>query len=192
MPGVTLNSHDEQLKMRLRITVFILQCLIIAQASAETDKTVSGGSVHFYGAAVNASCAIDAQSLHQSVMMDQVKVAAFSAPGTWASPTAFWIKLENCNDTISQFVSVAFTGETDPHDPQVFQAGFGADAAKGIGIGIFDDKDNVIIPNTTPLAKATLNSGENTLIFNAKYRSVSSIVKAGDASVAVNFAVIYQ
>ncbi|MEP8888255.1 fimbrial protein [Enterobacter roggenkampii] len=178
--------------MRLRRAVFVLHCLVAVHASAAMSKTVSGGSVHFYGAAVNASCTVDAQSLDQSVMMDQVKVGVFSGPGTWAPPTAFGIKLENCSDTISQFASIAFTGEADPHDPQVFRAGYGADAATGVGIGIFDDKDNVIIPNATPVAKSALSNGENMLMFNAKYRSVSPVVTSGSADAVVNFAVIYQ
>lgn len=178
--------------MRLSIALLLLPCILITPVTFAVTKSVPGGSIHFYGAAVNASCAIDAQSLQQSVMMDQVKVGAFSGVGTWASPTAFSIVLENCNQNISQFASVAFTGLTDPRDPQVFQAGFGANAAKGIGIGIFDDKGNQVIPNTSPQAKSALSNGETKLNFNAKYRSVSSAVVAGDASAAVSFAVIYQ
>lgn len=178
--------------MRLRSAVFVLQCLISVQTPAMASHTISGGNIHFYGAAVNASCAIDARSLHQSVMMDQVKTAAFRNVGAWGAPTDFSIALENCNKNISQFASIAFTGSTDPHDPQVFQAGFGADAAKGIGIGIFDDKGNVIIPDTAPITQSAINDGETTLLFTAKYRSVSPTVSAGDASAAINFSVIYQ
>ncbi|WP_320727299.1 fimbrial protein [Enterobacter sp. 118C5] len=178
--------------MYLRLAIILVPYLCMTHATVAAGQTLSGGSIHFYGAAVNAACAIDAQSLHQSIMMDQVKTGTFSAIGSWAAATPFSIKLENCDDTISQFTSVVFTGATDPRDPQVFMAGFGADAAKGVGLGIFDDKGHVITPNSTPLAKTALADGENNLLFTAKYRAVSSNIIAGDASAAVNFSVIYQ
>lgn len=177
--------------MRRSALMFIAP-LVLFQAQAATNDTISKGNVHFYGSAVNAACAIDAQSLNQSIMMDPVKTAAFTSLGSWAAPKTFWIKLESCNSTVSQSASVAFTGATDPNDPQVFHAGWGADSAKGVGIGIFDDKGTLIIPNSVPVNKMMIINGETILFFTARYRAVSSKVIPGDASAAVNFAVYYQ
>ncbi|MHA2898139.1 fimbrial protein [Enterobacter sp. H2G27] len=161
-------------------------------ANANSPVNFSGGDMHFYGSVVNAPCSIEAQSLHQSVMMDQVKAADFPSRGSWSAPKTFWIKLDNCDNGLFQFASVAFTGSVDENDPQVFKAGFGADSAKGMGIGIFDSKGELIIPNSSPISHYPVLDGKSVLYFTAKYRSVSEKVVAGDASAAVNFSVIYQ
>ncbi|MCV2534650.1 fimbrial protein [Enterobacter wuhouensis] len=177
----------------MRRLILLSVCFFFLFQSQAAMRGISAtGNVHFYGSAVNAACAINAQSLHQSVMMDPVKAAAFTSLGSWAAPKTFWIKLESCNATVSQSASVAFTGATDPNDPQVFQAGWGVDSAKGVGIGIFDDEGTLVVPDSAPVNKIMITNGETILFFTAKYRAVSSNIVPGDASTAVNFAVYYQ
>jgi len=172
--------------------MIIITPLFSFSASASSENNLAGGDMHFYGAVVNAPCSIAAQSLHQSVMMDQIMAANFPSRGSWAAPKTFLIKLDNCSNALFQFASVAFTGSVDANDPQVFKAGFGADAAKGMGIGIFDGKGDLIIPNSAPISQYPVLDGKSVLYFTAKYRAVSEEIVAGDASAAVNFAVIYQ
>ncbi|MEB5959747.1 fimbrial protein [Enterobacter sichuanensis] len=172
--------------------MIIITPLFNSFASASSSTYLNGGEVHFYGSVVNAPCAVEAQSLHQSVTMDQVGASNFPSLGSWAAPQTFWIKLDGCSQERFQFATVAFTGSADANDPQVFKAGFGADSAKGIGIGIFDNKGNLIIPNSVPLSQYPVLDGKSVLYFTAKYRSVSDRVVAGDASTAVNFSVMYQ
>lgn len=176
---------------RLFLTI-IITSLFSFFASASSFNNQGSGDMHFYGSVVNAPCAIEAQSLHQSVMMDQVRVADFPSRGSWAAPKAFWIKLDDCNNSLFQFASVAFTGSVDAIDPQVFKAGFGADSAKGMGIGIFDGKGELIIPDSAPFSLYPVLDEKSVLYFTAKYRSVSDKVVAGDASAVVNFSVLYQ
>lgn len=176
---------------RLFLMIIITPLFSLFAGTSSAD-TVNGGDMHFYGAVVNAPCAVEAQSLHQSVTMDQVRAANFPSRGSWAAPKTFWIKLDNCSNALFQFVTVAFTGEVDERDPQVFKAGFGADSAKGMGIGIFDSKDNLIVPNSAPLSQYPVLDGKSVLYFTAKYRSVADNVIAGDAGAVVNFSVIYQ
>lgn len=173
---------------RLIALIIFIQLLLIQPGISSDISTV--GKVHFYGAVVNSSCSIDTQSFDQSVMMGQVRTGSFLGPGSWAEPVTFWIKLENCATSTSESASVTFNGLADLKDPQVFQAGFGSGAAKGVGIGIFDMRGNQVIPDSQPLAKMPLIAGENTLLFTARYRSVSMPVTAGDASAAVTFSVI--
>lgn len=80
----------------------------------------------------------------------------------------------------------------DANDPQIFKAGFGADSAKGVGNGIFDSKGDLLIPNSVPSSQYPILNGKSVLYFTAKYRAVSEEIVAGNASAAVNFAVIYQ
>lgn len=172
--------------------IIIITPLFSFFARASMTNNLSGGDMHFYGAVVNTPCSIAAQSLHQSVMMGQVLVANFPSRGSWAAPKTFWLKLDNCSTAVFQFATVAFTGSVNANDPQVFKAGFGADSAKGMGIGIFDSKGNLITPNSAPLSGYPLLDGTSVLFFTAKYRSVSETVVAGDASAVVNFSVLYQ
>lgn len=175
-----------------RLIAMIILMEITLSQSAMSEILSPNGYVHFYGAVVSGSCSIDTQSLDQSVIMGQVPASTFSAPGSWAEPIAFWIKLENCDSTVSQTASVAFMGLTDKKDPQVFHAGMGSGSASGVGIGIFDINDKLVIPNTIPLSASAIHDGGNTLFFSARYRTVSLPVNAGDASAAVTFSVIYQ
>ncbi|HBU6130983.1 TPA: fimbrial protein [Enterobacter chuandaensis] len=176
----------------LRLFMIIITPLFSCFASASNMSNLNGGDMHFFGAVVNAPCSVEAQSLHQNVVLDQVRAASFSSRGSWAAPKTFWLKLEDCSNALFQFATVAFTGSVDAKDPQVFKAGFGADAAQGLGIGIFDSAGNLIIPNSAPLSQYPVFDGKSVLYFTAKYRSVSDKVVAGDASAVVNFSVIYQ
>ncbi|MCU6278858.1 fimbrial protein [Enterobacter quasiroggenkampii] len=176
---------------RLFLVILILP-LFSLFASANSVNNLSSGDLHFYGSVVNAPCSIEAQSLHQSVIMDQVRTADFPARGTWAAPQTFWIKLDNCSGALFQFASVAFTGSVDANDPQVFKVGYGADSAEGVGIGIFDSKGNLIIPYTAPLSQYPIIGEAPVLYFTARYRSISDKVVAGDASSVLNFSVSYQ
>ncbi|MCU6306632.1 fimbrial protein [Enterobacter quasiroggenkampii] len=176
---------------RLFLMIIITPIFSSSVCASETSN-MTGGDMHFYGAVVNAPCAVEAQSLHQSVILDQVRAADFPSRGSWAAHKTFWIKLDGCSSEQMQFATVAFTGSVDSRDPQVFKAGFGADAAKGMGIGIFDNEGNLIIPDSEPLSQYPVLDGKTVLYFTAKYRSVSETVVAGDASTAVNFSVIYQ
>jgi fimbrial protein len=137
---------------RLIALIIFIQLLLIQPGISSDISTV--GKVHFYGAVVNSSCSIDTQSFDQSVMMGQVRTGSFLGPGSWAEPVTFWIKLENCATSTSESASVTFNGLADLKDPQVFQAGFGSGAAKGVGIGIFDMRGNQVIPDSQPRKNA--------------------------------------
>lgn len=177
---------------RLIAAIIFTQIILLFSQAVWSTSLSAAGNVHFYGAVVNGACVIDTQSIDQSVMMGQVRTSTFTATGSWAEPIVFWIKLQNCDAFTSESASVAFNGLADIKDPQVFQAGFGTGAAKGVGIGIFDRKGNPVAPDTQPLAKMPLIAGENALLFTARYRSVSTPVTAGDASATVTFSVTYQ
>ncbi|WP_368749894.1 fimbrial protein [Klebsiella aerogenes] len=154
--------------------------------------TIYGGDVHFYGQVVSAACAVSADSVDQTVQMGQVRSNDFKDLGDWEDPVHFQIKLEDCDTNVSQTAGVLFTGQSDGKDPQVFKAGYGAGAAQGVGIGIFDESGNLLVPDTAPPWYAPLQDGENILHFMARYRSTSRRVQAGDAGTQVWFNVVYQ
>lgn len=177
---------------RLVFIITVLECLIIPPSKANSDNMVEGGAIHFYGAVVGTSCSVDTQSLQQTIMLDQVTANTFSGPGSWASAKPFWIKLEQCDANTNQFASVMFTGQADESDPQVFKAGYGGDSARGVGIGIFDESGELVVPNTTPNMKSAVTAGQNIIFYTAKYRATSAHVEPGKTSATINFAIIYQ
>ncbi|EMX9180082.1 TPA: fimbrial protein [Citrobacter sedlakii] len=177
---------------RLVLVAIAAPFLISVTALANNEQKITSGTIHFYGEVTSGSCAIDAESTQQTIPMDQVTTSSFSGPGSWASPTVFWIKLENCSLSTTQFARVAFTGQADAVDPQVFQTGIGASAVKGVGVGIFDAQGKLLVPNTAPESALPLQEGKNILSFTAKYRATTTNIVPGEASTAVNFSIIYQ
>jgi fimbrial protein len=173
--------------------------LFICLAGALTQQTfaaesivVSSGDIQFYGELVNAPCAVDLISEHQLVSMGQIKDDALVTPGEWANPTAFQIRLEDCDTTVRSTAGIVFAGAPDGNDPTVFTTGYGVDAAKHVGLGIFDAKGSQLVPNGMPVNWMALNDGQTVLHYTAKYRSTGNDVTPGDASASVDFSVFYQ
>lgn len=162
--------------------------LLLLACSAAADET--GGQIHFNGNALDAACAVNAQSSDQTVEMGQVRKEAFNGVGSWADPIGFTLTLTDCNSAVSQSAGVAFQGVTDSHDPLVLAITDGPGSAIGVGLGIYDEQANLVVPNSAPRSYKTLIDGQNVLHFIAKYRATARIV-AGDASVVANFIVIY-
>lgn len=176
--------------------VFPLLLSLVAAPSAYAGNhhyvNIHGGDVHFFGQVVNAACSISVDSRNQTVQMGQVRSNQFASLGDWEDPQPFQIALEDCDTAVSQNVGVLFTGESDGKDPLVFRAGYGAGAAHGVGIGIFDGAGNLLVPDTRPPWFAPLQEGETVLSYTARYRATDRRVKAGSASAQVWFNVIYQ
>lgn len=172
------------------LTVLVASGWLLPQVHAEVRQ--SAGNMHFLGEVVNAPCVVDLRSQHQVVVMGQVRDADLSSPGEWAGTTVFQIRLEDCDNSVRQTASAAFSGTPDNNDPEVFQTGAGRSPAKEVGLGIFDAKGNLLIPNSAPLSFDTLNDGTTILHYSAKYRATGTEVIPGDASAAVNFSILYQ
>lgn len=154
--------------------------------------TVYGGSVHFTGGVVSAACAVDVDSASQTVQMGHVRSNEFSGVGTWTDPQPFTIKLKDCDTRVSQQVGVAFNGVTDGKDPGVLAITDGAGNAQGVGIGIFDNLGNQVIPNTSPASFTALQDNTTVLSFIAKYRSTSRKVSPGQADAQTWFTLTYM
>ncbi|MDA3131344.1 fimbrial protein [Atlantibacter subterranea] len=173
--------------------LILLTFIVSTSAQAKTDYGgFRDGDVRFYGQVVNAACSVALESRNQVVEMGQVRSNRFRSIGEWQDPHPFRIKLEDCSTNVSQSVGVMFSGETDGKDPLVFQAGFGAGAAEGVGIGISDATGQLLAPNLAPTRYTALQEGETVLSYIARYRATRRDVKAGDASAQVWFSLFYQ
>ncbi|HFI3995765.1 TPA: fimbria/pilus periplasmic chaperone [Escherichia coli] len=81
-----------------------------AVSAAEGDEsvttTVNGGVIHFKGEVVNAACAIDSESMNQTVELGQVRSSRLAKAGDLSSAVGFNIKLNDC-DTNSTIANAA-------------------------------------------------------------------------------------
>lgn len=182
-------------KTRRRMyNLFAIIFLVISTdlfAAGKTVITIWGGMMHFRGAVTEGACAVSTESENKSVMMGQVNSAMFSGVGEWAASVPFNLTLTDCDTSVSQQVGVMFSGVTDGKDPLVFSSGQGASAAKGIGLGIFDNAGELMVPNTAPQTLTNLTKGVVTLPFTAKYRATSYPVTPGNANALVWFFLYY-
>lgn len=177
---------------QLGLTLLLNGLMPLAWAGNHHVVTVPGGDVHFTGAVVEAACAVDTNSDAQTVDMGQVRSSLFGGTGTWGSPQPFTIVLKDCDIAISQQVGVAFNGVTDEKDPTVLAVTSGAGSAAHVGIGIFDNSGNVIVPNTAPQLFTTLKDDTNVLNFVAKYRATAENVSPGEADAQTWFTLTYM
>ena len=82
------------------IVVSVLAMSSAAVSAAEGDEsvttTVNGGVIHFKGEVVNAACAIDSESMNQTVELGQVRSSRLAKAGDLSSAVGFNIKLNDC------------------------------------------------------------------------------------------------
>ncbi|ORR95039.1 hypothetical protein BGP61_06565 [Escherichia coli] len=68
--------------------------------------------MHFKGEVVNAACAIDSESMNQTVELGQVRSSRLAKAGDLSSAVGFNIKLNDCDTNVSSNAAVAFLGTT--------------------------------------------------------------------------------
>ncbi|QHS50176.1 fimbrial protein (plasmid) [Klebsiella michiganensis] len=151
-----------------------------------------GGITHFRGVLTAEACSVSTDSRSQTVNMGQLRSNQFSGVGSQTSPVGFSIRLTECSTAVSDQVGVTFSGITDGKDPLVLKAGEGMNAATGVGLALFDDQGEIIIPNTQPLVWSRLHEGDNSLRFHARYRATSRQVTGGNADAFTSFTLTYQ
>ncbi|EHM48337.1 MAG: type 1 fimbrial protein subunit FimI [Yokenella regensburgei] len=169
-------------------------CLVAIPASAHR-VVVDGGSVHMRGQLVNGACAVSPESENMRIDMGQYRTNSFSGVGNFSTVTVpFSIRLVDCHTDVSRLVGVAFQGLTPAEDPQVFVASTrvgGAQSDSGLGLGLFDQRQQLIEPNAPPLNYEPINSSEMTLHFSARYRVISLPLIPGNIHSDVWFTLVY-
>lgn len=106
------------------IVVSVLAMSSAAVSAAEGDEsvttTVNGGVIHFKGEVVNAACAIDSESMNQTVELGQVRSSRLAKAGDLSSAVGFNIKLNDCDTNVSSNAAVAFLGTTVTSNDDTF------------------------------------------------------------------------
>lgn len=164
-------------------------------AAQAASSTVSGGTIHFTGEVVNAACAVAPESADQTVPLGQVRAASLADAGSTANPTAFSIKLNDCDTSVSTTAAISFYGPATTAGDALSVSSItttGA-AATNVGIQILDRNNTVVKPNTdVPSSAYTLIDGANTLPFTAQFVSTDGGATAGAADADATFNVAYN
>lgn len=183
------------MKKRIVLGVVALSSVLSAAAyaadSSAASQTAPGGKIHFVGTAVNAACAVDANSVNQDVQLGQVRTARLTKNALSSSRIPFKIMLGDCDTSTYKSAAVSFTGTAATGYSNVLQAGEGSSAATGVGIQIFDSTGTAVTLGT-PSNAFSLTNGSNELDFNASFFGTSDVATAGDASATANFNITYS
>ncbi|EFA4787728.1 fimbrial protein [Escherichia coli] len=132
------------------IVVSVLAMSSAAVSAAEGDEsvttTVNGGVIHFKGEVVNAACAIDSESMNQTVELGQVRSSRLAKAGDLSSAVGFNIKLNDCDTNVSSNAAVAFLGTTvTSNDDTLALQSSAAGSAQNVGIQILDRTGEVLL-----------------------------------------------
>lgn len=145
------------------IVVSVLAMSSAAVSAAEGDEsvttTVNGGVIHFKGEVVNAACAIDSESMNQTVELGQVRSSRLAKAGDLSSAVGFNIKLNDCDTNVSSNAAVAFLGTTvTSNDDTLALQSSAAGSAQNVGIQILDSTDYKRIKSGKPATRQCISN----------------------------------
>lgn len=151
-----------------------------------------GGRVTVVAQVLNGGCLVSLSNTDKIVQLGDVRSNQFSGVGSDAAAVPFSIQLDGCSSNVSESVAVAFTGVVDTQDLQVLAVTPGPGAAEGVGVAIFDERNQLQPINIPPAHFVSLNNGVNTLRFSAKYRMTQLFITPGAVNAYADFTLIYQ
>ncbi|WP_318490659.1 fimbrial protein [Photobacterium leiognathi] len=156
-----------------------------------TPIVVNGGTVNFQGEITAGACAVDPDSIGQTVQMGQVKAATLTTAGSVSSSHHFNIKLDDCSTAVYKNVAMSFLGATDANGSLALTDAAGS--AKNVGIDIYDGAHKkVTFDNSTQTTAVKFHDGTNVIPFTANYVSNEGGATAGTANATTTFNIIYS
>lgn len=149
------------------IVVSVLAMSSAAVSAAEGDEsvttTVNGGVIHFKGEVVNAACAIDSESMNQTVELGQVRSSRLAKAGDLSSASA----------------------------RQVF-ANTAPDATKASGVGVSLMRNGKTLATGENVSLGTVNKSKVPLGLSATYGQTGNKVAAGAVQSVIGVTFIYE
>lgn len=92
----------------ISMAVFSALTTGVATSASAAPATVNGGTVHFKGEVVNAACAVNMNSVDQTVLLGQVRTKKLANLDDVSGPVGFNIQLDECDSTTSGSVKILF------------------------------------------------------------------------------------
>lgn len=162
------------------------------QAGNKWKVQLPGGGMRFQGELIAEACSVETSDQTLTVNMGQLRTNMLNAPGQDTAPVVFDIHLRECSQAVSEYVAITFSGVANDRNPDIFSVGDEPNAAKGLGLAIFDEKNTLIPINSTPRRIAPISNGDMTLHFVAKYRATSYQITGGKADAQALFSLTYE
>ncbi|KJG38017.1 hypothetical protein UA32_11575 [Photobacterium angustum] len=159
-------------------------------ADPVTPLTVIGGTVNFQGEITAGACAVDKDSVDQTVQMGQVKAVTLKDAGAVSSSHHFNIKLDDCSTDTYNNVAMSFSGATDGNGSLALTDAAGS--AKNVGIDIYDGAHKKVTFGGTSTTPVEFHDGTNVIPFSANYVSTNGGATAGTANATTTFNVVYS
>lgn len=173
------------MKKHTLITTALFSAIISGSVSA------ADGTLNFTGIITDKACKVDTSSANQTVNMGSIAATSFASAGSTASAARFTINLTDCPAAATS-ASVHFDGPMASGNSNLLALSSGQ-TATNVGVGIYEQNSNTLIPLGNASAPITLSStSTNALNFIAKYVSTASAVGAGSANAAATFTVAYN
>lgn len=148
--------------------------------------------MRFQGVIIAESCRVEINDQQMTINLGQISSNRFHSEGEDASPVPLDIHLLDCSTAVSKHVGASFRGVADGKNPDVLSVGEGPGFATGVGIALFDRKEQLVPLNSPPGAWQRLYNGPTTLHFVAKYRATSNQVTGGAINAQLWFSLTYQ
>lgn len=174
----------------MKFSKIVLATLISAgmatSAMAETNSTGSG-TVTFKGSIISGACSIAPGSVDQTVDLGSINKSVLLNNGS-SSPKTFTIELEDCDTTDANTVSITFNGTANAIDTSLL----GITSSVGAGIQITEGNGTPIKIGEKSGNTHQLQNGDNTLLFGAYVKGVSSDITEGAFESVADFVLSYE
>lgn len=167
------------------LIVAILGCSGSAFAEDKTPNLIITGTV------TSASCTVETSSQTLTVPLPDILTGAFAQVGDTGEKKEFSIKLKDCDDGVSG-ATITFSGTNDSDNPDLLQITKGTGSATGVGVEIIDETTDSAISPGQSIATKALTTGDNTLVYQLRYKSTLATVTAGSANAVMYFDLVYQ
>ncbi|MBJ9122323.1 type 1 fimbrial protein [Citrobacter koseri] len=175
--------------MKFNVPAVLIPAMLMASSAYAVEGETS--LVKFNGNITEATCELSSGSRGQNVDMGNVATTAFiSGPGSVTAPKNFSIDLENCGATAGT-ASVTFVGDVLP-DGESQTLKTSEFSTTGVGVQILQNGTPLKLNGSEPSVAQTLNEGDNSLLFSARYISTLTTAQAGEANAAANFTLNYE
>lgn len=147
------------------------------------------GTINFTGTILDSACTV---AVTPSVAMGSITKSAFTNAGSEAGYTKFNIVLNKC-PAAQKNARLVFDGMADTDNASLLKLTTGAGVATGLGVAIYEDVNNTLLPMHMPSSEYALTETvDNNLAFTAKYMATTAAVTSGTANATTDFTVIYN
>ncbi|CAI2040268.1 fimbrial protein [Serratia fonticola] len=170
----------------------LIALAVLASSTFGMSAFAADGEVSFTGEIIDVACQVtNSVGNPLEVKLGKVSKSTFKAAGDTASATEFTLQLTACPAGINA-AQVKFDGTSVNGDNSILALTQVGGVAKGVGIQLSDDSNNVLPLFTNSKAYTLKPSVTNDLKFVARYIATSATVDAGTANATASFTINYN